>query len=231
MLDFTKITYNFDLPIMQILQGSDSLFMDQLIFTLTDAVTWIPLYITLLYIVIRNNETMHQISLVILFAVLSVIIADYIVDVLAKPIFMRPRPCQDEVLKYSIDIVNGYRGGKYGFFSAHASNTMAIALYFSLVIRSKLLTVFLLSWTLLNCYTRIYLGVHYPSDVLVGIAWGCAVAVFTYSGYRYISRKVSTKSNYVSNQYTSTGYSFQDVYIVIIVFLLTLLYALFRAVF
>lgn len=231
MVNFTDLTYNFDLPIMQVLQGSDSLFMDRFIFVLSTAATWIPLYMSLIYLVIRNNETMKQIAIIIFFAFLTFGISDYVVDVLVKPNFMRFRPSRDPYLMYTINIVNGYRGGNYGFFSAHASNTMSIALFFSLVVRSRLLSFALISWSLINCYTRIYLGVHYPSDVLVGIAWGCIVGLITYSLYIYTEKRNGITRNYISDQYTSKGYASQDIYIVLTVMLLTFFYALFRSIF
>jgi len=231
MLDFSELTYHFDLPIMQVLQGSGSLFMDRFMLILTGAVTWIPLYISLLYLVIRNNETMRQIALIVFFAVLTVALSDYFVDVLVKPVFMRYRPCHDPVLRYTIDVVNGYRGGIYGFFSAHASNTMSIALFFCLTIRSRLLSVGLILWSVVNCYTRIYLGVHYPSDVIVGIVWGCVAAISVYSIYVYVEKRLGIKHSYISNQYTSKGYAYHDIYIVLTVLVATLFYALFRSIF
>lgn len=231
MVDFTALTYNFDLPIMQVLQGSDSIFWDKFVLVLTSAPTWIPFYLALVFMVIRNNETFKQMALVIGFALFAVALSDYVVDVLVKPNFMRFRPSRDPTLRYTIDIVNGCRAGAYGFFSAHASNTMAIALFFCMAVKSRLLGFTMIAWSLLNCYTRIYLGVHYPSDVLVGIVWGCIVAFISYGIYHFIKKKVSVKANYISNQYTVEGYSYQDIYIVLTVIVLTLLYAMFRSIF
>lgn len=231
MIDFSELTYNFDLPIMQVLQGSDSLFLDRFIFVLTGTVTWIPLYLSLIYLIIRNNETMKQIGLIIGFAIFTVALSDYVVDVLIKPVFMRYRPGQDPIMYYTIDVVNNYRGGKYGFFSAHASNTMSIALYFCLIVKSRLLSIALIIWSCVNCYTRIYLGVHYPSDVMVGIVWGCIVGFLVYGIYSLIERRVVVKANYISDQYTSEGYSYHDIHVVMIVMFTTLFYALFRSMF
>lgn len=197
---------------------------------LTSALTWVPLYVMLFYLVLRNNESMKQMALLLTCAIFSVCFADLIVDTIVKPMCMRWRPSQDPYLKYAIDVVGNYRGGKYGFFSAHAANTMSVAVFFALVVRSKSLSVMLILWSILNGYTRIYLGVHYPSDVLVGFAWGTIIAVVSYMAYRYIYRKITPNTNYISSQYTSTGYSYSHVYMTISVLLLTILYAMIRAV-
>ena len=230
MMDFTSLTYSFDLPIMQVLQGSDSVFWDRFMLVLTNAFTWVPFYLALIFMIIRNNETVKQILLVIGFAIFAVVLSDCVVDILVKPNFMRFRPCNDPVLRYTIDVVDGYRGGAYGFFSAHASNTMSVALFFCMVVKSRILSTTLIIWSLLNCYTRIYLGVHYPSDVLVGIIWGSVVATVSYGLYYFIKKKIIAKTVYISDQYTSEGYSYQDIYIVLTVMAVTLFYALFRSI-
>lgn len=65
-------------------------------------------------------------------------------------------------------IVNGYRGGSYGFPSCHAANSLGLAMFVVFLFRKRWLSIFIVTWAILNCYTRIYLGVHYPGDLLVG---------------------------------------------------------------
>ena len=151
---------DFDRSLLLMLNGSDNLFYDNLMAVLTSGLTWIPLYLALLVAVIKNNEKVMQILLVVGCALLCVVLADGGADFLAKPFFQRWRPSNDPMIKHMVHVVNGVRGGDYGFFSAHAANTFSLALFFSLLIRNRLLTFVMVLWSLLNCFTRIYLGMH-----------------------------------------------------------------------
>ncbi|MBQ5983257.1 MAG: phosphatase PAP2 family protein [Prevotella sp.] len=210
--------------------GSDSMFIDGLAFVLTSGLTWLPLYLALLYLVVKNNETMAQIGLIIGCSVLCIILADGISEHLFKPWVARPRPSNDPIIKYSVHIVNNIRGMDYSFFSAHAANTMSIAIFFSWLVRSKLLSVFLILWSFVNCWTRMYLGLHYPGDISVGLLWGFIVGSIVYLFFRKIYFLVRPKLNYVSSQYTRTGYALSDVHVVITILLLTFCYAVIRGV-
>ena len=220
-----------DRSILDFFNGSDSLFVDNLAVILTSGLTWIPLYLSLLYIVIKNNETMKQIMLVVGCVCLCMLISDGVVDYIVKPMVGRLRPSHDPVIKYSIDIVNGIRDTKYGFFSAHASNTFCIAVFFSLLVRNAKFVVAMIAWSLLNCWTRMYLGVHYPSDIFVGLLWGGFVGAFVYYIYIKSYFRMHSDFNYISSKYTSTGYNQMDIDIVLLVLVLTLLYAVIMALF
>lgn len=224
-----NLLLSIDLALLHFFNGSDNLLIDQFVWVLTSGLTWIPLYLALFYIVMRNNETMPQIGLVILGAALCILFADGLTDGIIKPLVGRWRPSNDPVIKYTIQIVNNLRCRDYGFCSAHAANTMSIAVFFSLLIRSKLMSITLIAWSLLNCWTRLYLGVHYPSDILAGLALGAIVGALVYWLYRFLYKKVSPDIKYISNQYTCTGYDFDDLDIVMGVLILTLVYAILRA--
>ena len=151
-------------------------------------------------------------------------------DIIVKPLVARWRPSNDPVLKYTVSVVDGMRGSDYGFFSAHAANTFSIALFFCLLVRSKVLSVSLVAWSLLNCYTRVYLGLHYPLDILCGLLWGGTVAIVVYCIYLRLYSRITPANNYISTQYTSTGFSLDDVDVVELVLISTLLYSVIRAV-
>ena len=150
---------SFDKELLLAVNGSASLFLDGLVKTLTTAATWIPLYLALFYLVLKNNDSTKKILLIVACAALCVLIAGSLDDLVVKPLVARWRPSRDPEIGILVDTVNGYRGGRYGFFSAHASNTFSIAVFFSLLIRSRLLTFFLIGWSFVNCWTRLYLGV------------------------------------------------------------------------
>jgi len=218
-----------DRELLLALNGSHSLFVDTLMMTFTSAWTWVPLYVSLFYVVIKNNESMQQILLILCSVALCIFLSDGISSGIIKPLIGRFRPTQDPMIKYQIDIVNGYRGGMYGFFSSHAANTFSICIFLCMVIRNKILTFGLLSWSLINCWSRIYLGVHYPGDILCGLVWGFIVGMSIYVIYRFFYKRISADMNFVSSQYTSTGYALSDIDIIVSVLMLTYMYALMRA--
>ena len=211
--------------------GSPSLYLDTLVRTLTNALTWIPFYLTLFFVVIKNNENVQKILLVVGSAALCVVLAGTIDDTIVKPTVARWRPTHDPQIGLLVDIVDGYRGGNYGFFSAHAANTFSIAIFFWWLVRSRLLTCAMVIWSLTNCWTRLYLGVHYPGDILVGLCWGAFAGCVAYWFYQRIARRFSTGMNFTSTHYTKTGYLRSDIDTPVSMLVFTLLYALIRAAF
>ena len=218
-----------DKQLLLTVNGSESLFIDGLADVLTTATTWIPLYISLFYLVLKNNESMKQILLIISCAALCVVLAGTIDDTFVKPTVARLRPTHDFQIGMLVDIVDGYRGGRYGFFSAHAANTFSIAVFFSLLIRNGVMSLLLISWSFINCWTRMYLGVHYPGDILCGLVWGGLMGIIVYVIYYKINIRMATGMRFISSQYTSTGYQFSDIDVVINVLFFTFIYALVRA--
>jgi len=228
-MDLSNTIIALDKQLLLFFNGSGSLFLDGLANTLTTATTWVPLYVALLFMVLRNNDTAVKVLMVVGGAGLCVFLAGSLDDMMVKPIVARWRPTHDNEIGRLVDVVNGYRGGHYGFFSAHASNTFSIAVFFSLLVRNRLLSVFLVLWSLANCWTRMYLGVHYPGDILCGLLWGGMVGTAVWWLYYYLYKKNFSKFDYVSSQYTRTGYELRDVNMVISVLVMTLVYAVFRA--
>ena len=221
----------FDQHLMMMINGSDSMFWDHFMLILTNGLTWIPLLFTLFLLVMKNNETMVQIGLVVGCVLLGVFFSGGLNDIVIKPLVARPRPCDDPLMKYSVDVVNNYRASGFSFFSSHAANTMAIAVFMMWLVRSRLLSLTLFSWSVLNGWSRVYLAQHYPSDVLVGWLWGAMMGSLAYLVFYRLYNKVSPPVNYISSQYTTTGYSNVDIHNVMLVLMLTLCVAVICALF
>lgn len=228
-MDFSKIQ-DMDMQVLSLFNGSDNIMLDQMVQILTSGLTWIPLYVMLFFVVMRNNETMGQIALVVGSAIFCVLFADGLVDGIIKQLAERWRPSNDPTFKYMVQVVDDIRPKGYSFCSAHAANTMSLAVFFSLLFRSKMLTITLVIWSLINCWTRLYLGVHYPSDILCGMIIGIIVGILVYLLYYKIYLRISPKINYISNQYTSTGYDHDDIDKAMVILMLTLVYVVTRSV-
>ena len=183
---------SLDTQLTLLLNGSDCLFIDNLAISATKTTTWIPLGLLLLYVLVRQKNW-KNLLLVILCIALAITLADQMASGVFKPLVGRLRPSHNPELEGIIDLVNGYRGGRYGFFSSHAANTCAVAVFLSLLFRHKIFTLLICSWTLLNCWTRLYLGVHYVGDITVGLIWGAIVGWTVYKLYNFLFTKfVST---------------------------------------
>ena len=222
---------HFDKQLLLLLNGSDSVYLDSVIMTLTTAQTWIPLYVALLYVVIRTSlrenaswhdevtkRTVRDVFFVLAAAGLLVLLAGTIDDEIVKPLVARWRPTHDPEIGALVDTVNDYRGGNYGFFSAHASNTFSIAIFFSLLMRWRPFVCAMVIWSLVNCYTRLYLGVHYPGDITVGLLWGAFVGWLVFRLYSRITRFFTRPATYVH----------RDLLVPIAVLLLLFTYALLK---
>lgn len=227
-MDFSTIQ-NIDFQVLQWFNGSNNVILDQLAVVLTSGVTWIPLYVVLFIVVMRNNETMSQIALVVGSAFLCILFADGFADGIIKPLAERWRPSNDPLVKYSVQVVDNLRMKDYSFCSAHAANTMSLAVFFSLLIRSRMISITMVTWSLVNCWTRLYLGVHYPLDVLTGIVLGGVVGFLVYLFYHRMYRRISPEIKYISNQYTSTGYDHDDIDMIMTVLMVVLVYVVIRA--
>jgi undecaprenyl-diphosphatase len=162
-----------DRSVFLFLNGLNSDPLDVVMFWGTRGLVWLPLFLFLLYLTIRTFK--WQTLWILLFTAILIGISDQL-SVFFKEWIARPRPTHNTGVT-GIHIVNGYTGGQFGFYSSHASTTMAVAVFLVLMMKSRFpfLLPLMLFWAVFMSYTRIYLGVHYPGDILVGILIGAAI--------------------------------------------------------
>ncbi len=180
----------FDTELFLKINGMHAAWLDPIMYYMTNALFWIPVYIILLILVKRTyNWKILLWSLVGLALVL--VLADRISVVFFKDVFMRYRPTHNLKIQDLIHTVYGYKGGLYGFVSSHATNFFGIGTYISLLIRKKYPRAipWIFIWVSLICYTRAYLGVHYPADLACGAILGFLIGLFVYFLFKQIVLK------------------------------------------
>lgn len=217
-----------DQTITLFFNGSDSVYMDRLMMAITSTITWIPLACVLIYVLYKNNS-LKQFILILLMIALCIFLADRFASGFCKPFFQRFRPSQDPSLKGVIDLVNGYTGGLYGFFSSHAANTFSVFTFLALLFKKRSFTYILLSWPILNIWSRVYLGVHYFGDVMVGTLWGVMVGYFVY----FLFTKTNKLKFFADNNsdLNSSNYLLKDVSLIIYGLFITYLVILLKSFF
>jgi undecaprenyl-diphosphatase len=162
--------------------------MDQVMYAISGKLIWAPLYIAILvYLGIRYKRNFF---LILLFIILAVALTDQTSVQLFKNTVQRLRPCHEPALEGLVHLVNGECGGKWGFVSSHAANSFNVALISLLFIRKRWYTISIIIWALVVGYSRIYLGVHYPGDVICGSILGAFVGWSMYKLYLLTDNKI-----------------------------------------
>lgn len=178
----------WDKALLLAINGCHHSFFDEVMFWISDRLVWIPFYVSLLYVLIRSKR-MDAIYGVLAVA-LTVLLADQFASGFCKPFFERLRPTHDPTMQPYVHLVHNHLSGMYGFCSSHASNTCGIAVLTALIFRNKKYTYMVASWALLNCYSRMYMGVHYPGDILCGALAGMLIGYLCYRLYMWaVTRK------------------------------------------
>lgn len=160
------------------LNSFHSSFWDPVMVFVSGKISWLPFYLVLIWFLIKERKKKIWVSLLII--ALMVIATDQ-VSVLVKDTVQRLRPCHDEAIKPLLHLVKGC-GGKYGFVSSHAANSFGVATFFTIFFRKhRWAGILLMIWAMLVSYSRIYLGVHYPGDILGGALLGTIFGLLFYS--------------------------------------------------
>ncbi len=182
---------DLDKRLLLFLNGLHNPFLDPIMFYSTKTFFWLPLYLFLIFLIFKNYKKDGW--FILLGAVITILLADQITSSLFKPFFARLRPSHEPSLQGLVHLVSGYKGGLYGFASSHAANTFGTAIFIWLVLkRFYKSVVWIFVWAVFMTYTRIYLGVHYPGDIIVGAIIGLASG---WIGYRLSSWLIDRFSN------------------------------------
>ena len=164
------------------LNGGTSVFWENAMWTYTGLVTWIPMVLFILFVAFRNQQVKEGL-LVIASILMILVLANVITELFFKPYFQRNRPSHHSDYKDIVKILNDFRGGDYGFISGHATNSFGLAIFFSRLFRNKFVTFSMMFWAILNSYSRVYLGVHFISDILAGFIIGILIGILVYKFY------------------------------------------------
>lgn len=156
----------------------------------SDKWTWIPFMLVVVYCLLRPGNWRHRLLMVGSVALLFVL-SDFVVSSFIKNVVCRPRPSHDPAVMDLLSYVNGYRGGAYGFPSNHASNGFAAATFLALLLRNRWVTLSAFLWAIGSCYSRMYLGVHYPSDILCGAMLGIVFAIIIFFLYKKAAKRLA----------------------------------------
>jgi len=181
---------DIDARLLLIVNGAHSPFFDSVMWCISGRWIWVPFYAVLAYLLFRRMSWKRA-SICLVTIGLIILAADQTCATLIRPEIGRLRPANlNNPLSSFVHVVNGYRGGRYGFPSCHAANTFALAVFMSLVIRHKWFTVMMFSWAFDVSYSRMYLGVHYFGDLFCGARVGSLFAVLFYSLLKFLCEKL-----------------------------------------
>lgn len=215
------LVYERDLFFM--LNGSDSPFLDRFMWLYSGKAVWLPLAAFILIVLLYKKKWRESI-LILLAIVLVITFCDQFASHVCKPIFTRFRPTHHPDFMDQVKTVFDYRGGKYGFISSHAANAFGFATFMSLLFRYRLFTWTIFLWAALTAYTRVYLGVHFITDIVPGAIAGVFFGWLVYWLYVKARSLVPGTSGEASDLYSDK----QKRIIVYAIFIAVLLIAVFN---
>lgn len=215
MLDYLL---NIERDLFLCLNGIHTSFFDQFFWLYSGKIIWLPVAVCII-VLLSYKRDWREVILVLLALVLTVTLCDQFASHVCKPLFARYRPTHHPDFMNDVKIVFGYRGGLYGFISSHAANAFGVVTFLALLFRNKLLTFFLVLWAVLNSYSRIYLGVHFISDVFFGALSGVMFGWLVYKLFVYLRSRYDFLPEHKIVYYDSNVESWRPLGIVLVLIL------------
>ncbi len=170
----------FDVLSMVTINFGGTRYSDFFFYNISSKLIWVPLILSIVCVVLSESKSKLRAVVLIVASVAVVALCDQVSGII-KRLVERPRPSHNDSISFLLHYVNGYHGGRFGFVSSHAANCFGESVWLMLLLRNRLVCVSLFCFSIIVCYSRIYLGVHYPFDVLAGACLGMAIGVAVYA--------------------------------------------------
>lgn len=189
MLEFLK---SIDYQLFTFVNSYNSIFFDEVMTAISGQILWLPYFALIIYFLIFKNKLKNKWYglLGLLFLVAAIGIADFSSVHLFKDNFTRLRPCHNQLFVDTVHLVDEHCGGQYGFVSSHSANFFSLAVFSSFFIKRKLFIFLSFFFAIIVAYSRVYLGVHFPADVVCGGLWGMFIGSIFYYLFIILSKKL-----------------------------------------
>jgi len=188
MMEFLK---HLDQELFLFLNGLHNPFLDTIMYYVTDSQFWYPFFGLIIIFLVWKLKWKALPIILVTFAIVG--LSDWLASGVMKPMIQRLRPCADPAIMDKVHLVHGC-GRKYGFVSSHGSTLFGMSTFLWITLRKNIQSIgWLFLWSAFVCYSRIYVGKHYPGDILGGVVVGVICALFFYWIFTRINEKLSDK--------------------------------------
>ena len=185
---------DIDSQLFLFLNGLHADWLDPIMIAITKMWVWLPIYLFLVYL--TKKQYGKRCWMIFLAVGLVVLCSDQLSAHVCKPVFQRLRPCYNIDFQELIYLPKGMAGGRYGFVSSHAANTFAIGTFLTAALRknTKWIGWLLFMWAFLSSYSRIYIGYHYPGDILCGAVLGILIGLIIWKLFQILEKRLEKKN-------------------------------------